>query len=47
MFMRNLSFSIRLGYIKTDTAGIIKLLDETGRTLWGFYKSLEDRKGRS
>ena len=33
------NFSKKLGYIK-DTSNIDELIDEVGRMLWGFYKTL-------
>ncbi len=35
-----LSFTMRLGYIKKETVQIDKLLEETGKTLWGLYRTL-------
>ena len=34
------NFSKKLGYHKTNSTKIEKLLKEVGKTLWGFYKSL-------
>jgi four helix bundle protein len=35
-----LDFSKRLGYSGTDTLPIDALIDEVGKLLWGFYRSL-------
>ncbi len=35
-----LEFSKRLGYLKTDTSQIEALMNEVGKLLWSFYRSL-------
>lgn len=35
-----LEFSKRLGYIKTDVSQIEALINEVGKLLWSFYRSL-------
>ena len=35
-----LSFSVKLGYIRNEPDHLYKLIDETGKTLWGFYRTL-------
>lgn len=35
-----LNFAKRLGYCKTDVSDIEGVIEETGKLLWGFYRSL-------